>query len=67
MYIDPKAIIGKKFNPANDPAKDYECVGYADNGTLLVIGAEFDSVNNRSSFKTFKLTDVKFVGKVTTS
>ena len=67
MYIDPKAIIGKKFTHTNDPTREYECVGYAEAGTLLVIGVEFDSVNNRSNFKTFKLTDVNFFGKVTTS
>jgi hypothetical protein len=72
MYIDPKSIIGKKFNPVslnpvNDSSKDYECVGYADNGTLLIIGALFDSTNNRSNLKTFKLTEVNFFGKVTSS
>lgn len=72
MYIDPKSIIGKNFqpvslSPSSDAAKDYECVGYSDNGTLLVIGALFDAPNNRSSLKTFKLTEVKFFGKVTSS
>lgn len=67
MYIDPKSIIGQRFHPTNDPTNDYECVGYSDHGTLLVIGTVFDSVNNRSYLKTFKLTDVTFVGKVTAS
>ncbi len=66
MYIDPKYIVGKKFTHT-DPATEYECAGYADNGTLLVIGIVFDSTNNRSSLRTFKLTDVKFFGKVSTS
>lgn len=67
MYIDPKSIIGKKFTPNTDPSSDCECVGYADNGTLLIIGVAFDSINNRSSLKTFKLIDVKFHGKVSAS
>lgn len=67
MYIDPKAVIGKKFSPTNDPTKDYEAVGYSDSGTLLILGAEFDPVNNRSRIKTFKLTEISFFGKVTTS
>jgi len=65
MYIDPKYIIGKDFYPANDPSIPYECIGYGDGGTMLVVGMYFDSVNNRTQFKTFKLTDVKFLGKLT--
>ena len=62
MYIDPKYIIGKKFF-ALDPNIEYECAGYSDNGTLLVIGFSFDAPNNRTNYKTFKLTEVKFVGR----
>jgi len=64
MFIEPKAIVGKKFT-ALDPNLEYECVGYAANETFLVIGSNFDSQNNRSTLKTFKLSDVKFKGEVT--
>ncbi len=63
MYIKDSSIVGKTFY-GNDPKCEYTCIGYADNGTLLIIGAYFDSVNNRSKLKTFKLTDVTFKGQV---
>ena len=65
MYIDPKAIVGKKFTK-DDPKIEYECVGYAANETFLIIGSVFDSANNRSQLKTFKLSDVTFKGELTT-
>lgn len=64
MYIDPKAIVGKTFT-ALDPNQEYTCVGYGQNETFLVIGSSFDSANNRSNLKTFKMSDVKFKGEVT--
>lgn len=68
MYIDPKAIIGKKFFVANDASNtEYECIGYSDSGTLLIITTVYDSTSNRSYPKTFKLTEVRFFGKITTS
>lgn len=63
IYIEPNAFIGKKFT-ANDPNLEYECVGYAANETFLVIGSQLDSANNRSTLKTFKLSDVKFKGEI---
>ena len=63
MYIDPKAIVGQTFS-ANDPNTEYVCVGYGQNETFLIIGSYFDSPNNRSSLKTFKLSDVKFKGNI---
>ncbi len=64
MYIDPKSIVGQIFS-ANDPNTEYTAVGYGQNETFLVIGSHFDSVNNRSSLKTFKLSDVRFKGNIT--
>ena len=63
MYIDPKAIVGKKFT-AMDPNLEYTCVGYCENDTFLIIGTLFDAPNNRSQLKTFKLSDVKFKGNI---
>lgn len=66
MHLDQTAFAGSQFT-AFDPTIEYSFVGYADNGTLLVIGSRFDSVNNRSELKTFKLTEVKFKGPIQTS
>lgn len=64
MYIDP-AIIGKTFTIPNDPNNVvYTCRGYSNTGTLLVIAFVFDAVNNRTETKTFKLSDVRFIGKI---
>ena len=63
MYIDSKTIVGKKFT-ALDPNTEYTCVGYGQNETFLVIGSNFDAPNNRSTLKTFKLSDVKFKGDI---
>lgn len=64
MYIESKYIIGKKFFSKDNPTTEYECIGYSNEGTLLIIGTTFDSTNNRSSLKTFKLTEVNFFGKL---
>ncbi len=63
MYIDPKTIVGKTFT-ALDPNQEYTCVGYCANETFLIIGSQFDAPNNRSTLKTFKLSDVKFKGDI---
>ncbi len=63
MYIEPDSIVGKTFT-AMDPNQEYTCIGYAANETFLISGSSFDSTNNRSTLKTFKLSDVKFKGEV---
>ena len=65
LFIAEKAIVGKTFT-AQDPKIEYTCVGYAQNDTCLVVGALFDSVNNRTELKTIKMTDAKFKGDITT-
>jgi hypothetical protein len=66
MFIDPDSIIHKKFVVNGDPnVFEYECVGYSDGcGTILILGKQFDSTNNRTVLKSFKLTEIKFFGKV---
>lgn len=59
MFIDPSFIIGKKFlGSVSD--QEYVCIGYCANETFLLIGTYFDSTNNRSYIKTFKLSEVRF-------
>lgn len=63
MHLDPK-FIGKTFTEAANPSIEYTCEGYADGcGTIVIIGSTFDSLNNRTTLNTFKLTSVKFIGK----
>lgn len=64
VFIEPSAIVGKSFT-ALDPNQEYVCVGYGQNETFLIVGSSFDSANNRSTLKTFKLSDVKFKGECT--
>lgn len=52
-------LVGKSFT-VTDPAIEYVCVGYAQNDTFIVFGASYDSMNNRSIIKSFKLTEAKF-------
>lgn len=65
LHIDPKYIVGEKFDTQLDPKTDYTCVGYASNDTFLVVGAYFDQANNRTALKTFKFQDVRFKGNLT--
>jgi hypothetical protein len=65
MFIDPKYFIGRTFPSPNDPNVEYTVIGYAQNDTFLLIATSSDKVNNRSSIKTFKLTDVQFRGDLT--
>ena len=64
IHINDSSIIGQTFN-AFDPTIDYTCIGYGQNDTLIIIGTNFDTVNNRSSVKSFKLSEVKFKGQLT--
>lgn len=64
MFIDPKFIINHTFT-VNDPTIQYICVGYDYCGTPIVFGALYDSTNNRSQVKSFKITDVTFFGNIT--
>lgn len=57
-------LIGKKFTTSKDPSVEYICVGYACNTTFLVIGALNDSVNNRFTLESVKLSDAKFIGQM---
>lgn len=63
IHINESAIIGQKFNSL-DPAIEYTCIGYAQNDTFVIVGAQFDSVNNRTTLRTFKMSDVKFMGQL---
>lgn len=63
MYIKEQTIVGQTFT-ALDPNTEYSCIGYCCNDTFLVIGLYFDSVNNRTTIKTFKFSDVKFKGRL---
>ncbi len=63
IYINETAIVGQKFT-YNDPNTEWTCVGYAANDTFLIVGSSFDSTNNRSIVRTFKLQDVKFHGQL---
>ena len=65
MFIDPKYLVGAAFTSPNDPKVDYIVIGYGQNETFLVIASTFDAPNNRSSVKTFKLTDIKFKDDLT--
>jgi len=55
--------VGTPFT-ALDPNQEYTYLGVAANETFLIVGAQFDSTNNRSTVKTFKLSDVKFKGEI---
>lgn len=55
--------VGTPFT-ALDPNAEYQYLGVAANETFLIVGSQFDSVNNRSIVKTFKLSDVKFKGEL---
>jgi hypothetical protein len=63
MFIDPTTIVGKKF-VMNDPAIEYVCVGYGQNDTFLIFGAANDVTNNRFTLKSFKFSEVKFIGQI---
>lgn len=61
LVINDAAIVGKKFT-AFDPNTEWTCLGYGCNDTFLIVGSNFDSTNNRTTVKTFKMSDVKFHG-----
>ncbi len=63
IQINLDAFKGKEFT-AFDPNITWVCQGFAANDTFLVIGTNFDSTNNRTYVKTFKLSDVKFHGEI---
>ena len=64
MFLDPKYFVGKTFT-VRDPAIEYTAVGYDNNGTSIIFGVNYDSVNNRSTLKSFKVTEVTFKGNLT--
>lgn len=59
--MNPK-LIGQFFYVDIDPTTKWTCQGFADTGTLVIIGATWDQASNRSRLKSFKITDVKFEG-----
>jgi hypothetical protein len=65
MIAEIKAFEGKEFHTNNDPTIVYTYLFiYESSGTPIIVGQKYDSLNNRSEPKTFKLTDVKFVGRL---
>jgi hypothetical protein len=65
MFLDPKYIVGRKFT-ALDPNVEYTCIGYDNNGTSILFGVQFNSIDNRSKVRSFKVADVTFKGDLTT-
>jgi hypothetical protein len=61
MHLE--GIIGQTFSTSNDPNTEYKCVGYAQNETFIVFGALNDTVNNRFTVVSKKLTEVRFKGQ----
>ena len=57
------AIEGLTFTTTKDPT-EYTCVGYAQNETFVIVGASWDQASNRTSLKTFKLSEVQFKGQI---
>jgi hypothetical protein len=60
--INPKFIEGATFSVKN--SSDWTCVGTAKNETFLIVGAQWDQARNRTTIKTFKLSEVQFKGKL---
>ena len=63
IHINENAIVGQTFTVL-DPNLEYTCIGYGQNETFLVVGSYYDATANQSQLKTFKLSDVKFVGRL---
>lgn len=61
MDIDITPFKGKTYE---HNGTQYECVMVYLNQYLIVLGKTFDSTNNRTTFITHKLVDVKFLGKI---
>lgn len=59
------ALIGLTYTMPSQPGNtDYKIVGYADTGTLLVVGAFFDAPNNRTRLVTHKVTEIHIKGQI---
>jgi hypothetical protein len=63
VHINEASIVGQTFS-ATDPKMEYTCIGYGQNETFLIVGSYFDAPTSRTHLKTFKLSDVKFHGKL---
>jgi hypothetical protein len=63
LQMNPK-LIGQYFYPNIDPTTKWTCQGFADTGTLVIIGSTWDQASNRSRLNTFKIVDVKFEGAI---
>jgi hypothetical protein len=64
ININTTSLYGKQFTSGTLDATRYTCIGMAQNETFLIVGVYFDSINNRSQVKTFKIQDVTFVGDI---
>ncbi len=60
--LDPNAFIGKEFETKTKG--NWKCEGFAQNDTFLVVGSQFNSFDNQTEIATFKMSSVKFVGKI---
>jgi hypothetical protein len=63
ININSNVIEGQVF-VVDASGAEYTCIGYAQNETFLVFGMAYDSVNNRTTIRTFKLSEVKFKGRL---
>jgi hypothetical protein len=63
MYLDP-TIIGKEFSTDIDPNTTWTVRGYCATGTLLILASTWDQASNRTRINSFKLTEIKFKGKI---
>ena len=54
-------IEGQTFIKTGDTT-EWTCIGYASNETFLIVGSNWDQVNNRTTIATFKLKEITFKG-----
>lgn len=66
LYIDQTKLVGKEFVSTTDPSNTkYDCIGYGqspETGANYLVGARFDSANNRTEIFTILLKDIKILG-----
>ena len=69
LYLSPK-LLGKEFTTLTiDSTTVWTCAGYSkvDSEPCLIVGSTFDNPSNSTRLHTFKLSEVRFIGNVTTS
>jgi len=69
LHINIKAIEGTLFLTPKlpDPTTEWTTLGFGQDpksGVCYIVGAAFDSVNNRSRIATFLVKDVEFKGQL---